>query len=50
MALSLAEQAMADGDYTMARQQAARAAQLLPAGADRQQAQDLAAEARRSHD
>lgn len=50
MALALAEQAMTEGDYNMARQQAARAVQLLPAGAERQQAQDIAADARRSHD
>lgn len=48
MALALAEQAMAEGDYAMARQQAARAIQLLPAGAERQQAQDIALDAKRS--
>ena len=48
MALALAEQAMTEGDYTQARQQAARAVQLLPAGAERQQAQDIAADAKRS--
>lgn len=50
MALSLAEQAMASGDYKEARQQAARAQKLLPLGAQRQRAQDIADEARRKHD
>jgi predicted Zn-dependent protease len=50
MALALAEQAMTEGDYSQARQQAARATQLLPPGTERQQAQDIAADARRSHD
>jgi len=47
MALSLAEQGMANGNYTDARQQAARAIKLLPAGAQRQRAQDIAEDARR---
>jgi predicted Zn-dependent protease len=47
MALSLAEQGMADGKYTDARQQAARAIKLLPPGAQRQRAQDIADDARR---
>lgn len=50
MALALAEQAMTEGDYTMARQQAARAIQLLPAGAERQQAQDIVVDAKHSRD
>ena len=48
MSLSLAEQSMADGDWTTARQQAARAMKLLPPGAQRQRAQDIADDARRS--
>jgi predicted Zn-dependent protease len=47
MALSLAEQGMADGKYADARQQAARAIKLLPPGAQRQRAQDIADDARR---
>jgi predicted Zn-dependent protease len=47
MALSLAEQGMADGKYTDARQQATRAIKLLPPGAQRQRAQDIADDARR---
>jgi predicted Zn-dependent protease len=47
MALSLAEQGMANGKYTDARQQAARAIKLLPPGAQRQRAQDIAEDARR---
>ena len=47
-ALSLAEQNMADGDLNGARQEATRALQLLPPGAQRQRAQDIADDARRS--
>ena len=47
-ALSIAEQNMADGDWNGARQQAARALKLLPPGAQRQRAQDIADDARRS--
>ncbi len=47
-ALSLAEQGMTDGDFEMARQQAERAARLLPAGPQRQRAQDIAEDAKRS--
>jgi predicted Zn-dependent protease len=46
-ALALAEQNMATGSYRQAIQEAQRAQQLLPAGAQRQRAQDLQAEARR---
>lgn len=49
-ALALAEQNMAQGDYKQAIGQAQRAAQLLPAGAQRQRAQDLLAEAQRLRD
>ncbi|HXQ50568.1 MAG TPA: M48 family metalloprotease [Stellaceae bacterium] len=49
-ALSLAEQGMADGDFNAARQEAARAIKLLPPGAQRQRAQDIADDARRSRD
>jgi predicted Zn-dependent protease len=49
-ALSLAEQGMADGDWGAARQEAARAIKLLPPGAQRQRAQDIADDARRSKD
>jgi predicted Zn-dependent protease len=47
MALSLAEEGMASGDYRQAREQAARAIKLLPPGPSRQQAEDLQGEARR---
>jgi predicted Zn-dependent protease len=47
MSLSLAEQSMANGDWVSARQQAIRAVGLLPPGAQRQRAQDLADDARR---
>ncbi len=47
MALSLAEQGMANGNYNEARQQAARAIKMLPPGAQRQRAQDIADDARR---
>jgi predicted Zn-dependent protease len=50
MALSLAEQGMADGDWKNARQQAQRAMKTLPPGPQRQRAQDIADEARRKHD
>jgi predicted Zn-dependent protease len=50
MALSLAEQSMANGSYVNARQQATRAMKILPPGPQRQRAQDIADEARRSHD
>ena len=49
-ALALAEQGMADGDWDNARQSAARALKLLPPGAQRQRAQDIADDARRSRD
>lgn len=49
-ALSLAEQAMADGDKTMARQQAQRAIKLLPAGSPgRLRAEDIQQEATRKN-
>jgi predicted Zn-dependent protease len=47
MALSLAEEGMASGDYRQAREQAVRAIKLLPPGLSRQQAEDLQGEARR---
>src|SRR5579883_2096411 len=47
MALALAEQGVAEGDYKMARQQADRAAKMLPAGPAKQRALDIADEARR---
>jgi len=47
MALSLAEEGIANGDYTQARQQAARALKLLPPGPSRQRALDLQGEAKR---
>jgi predicted Zn-dependent protease len=47
-ALSLAEQGMADGEWNNARLEAARALKLLPPGAQRQRAQDIADDARRS--
>ena len=50
MALSLAEQGMADGKYGDARQQAVRALKLLPPGAQRQRAQDIADDARRERE
>jgi len=47
-ALALAEQAMAEGDRTMARQQAERAIKLLPAGSPgRLRAEDIKIEAER---
>jgi len=46
-ALSISEQYMAQGDYRQAIGQAQRAQQLLPAGPQRQRAQDLLAEAKR---
>jgi predicted Zn-dependent protease len=50
MALALAEQGMAEGDWKAANQQAQRAMKLLPPGPARQQAQDLADDARRNKD
>jgi predicted Zn-dependent protease len=47
MALSLAEEGIANGDYRLAREQAARALKLLPPGSARQQAEDLQGEAKR---
>jgi hypothetical protein len=47
MALALAEEGIANGDYRQAREQAARAIQLLPPGTARQQAEDLQGEAKR---
>src|SRR5579883_197189 len=47
MALALAEEGVAEGDYKMARQQAERAARMLPAGPAKQRALDIADEARR---
>ena len=47
MALSLAEQGIAGGDFTQARQQAARALKLLPAGPAKQRALDIQSEAKR---
>jgi predicted Zn-dependent protease len=47
MALSLAEQGIAGGDFTQARQQAARALKSLPAGPARQRALDIQSEAKR---
>jgi predicted Zn-dependent protease len=49
-ALALAEQNMAQGNFREAGLQADRAQKLLPAGAQRQRAQDLAADAKRSRD
>jgi predicted Zn-dependent protease len=46
-ALSLAELNIVNGDYKEARQQAARALQLLPPGVAKQRALDLQAEAKR---
>ncbi len=47
MALSLAEEGMANGDYKQARQQATRAIHLLPPGVEKQQAIDLQGDAKR---
>ncbi|MDE1968152.1 MAG: M48 family metalloprotease [Alphaproteobacteria bacterium] len=49
-ALSLAEKGMADGDYKTAIQQSQRARQILPAGPQRQRAEDIEAEAKRIRD
>lgn len=49
-ALALAEQNMAQGNYRQAVGQAQRAQQTLPAGPQRQRAQDLLAEAKRQQD
>jgi predicted Zn-dependent protease len=47
MALALAEEGIADGSYGEARQQAARALKLLPAGPAKQRALDIQEEAKR---
>jgi len=47
MALALSEQGIAAGDFTLARQQAARALKLLPAGPAKQRALDIQSEAKR---
>ncbi|HXY98590.1 MAG TPA: M48 family metalloprotease [Stellaceae bacterium] len=47
MALALAEEGIANGDFTQARQQAARALKLLPPGPDKQRALDIQGEAKR---
>jgi predicted Zn-dependent protease len=47
MALALAEEGIANGDFTQARQQAARALKLLPPGPAKQRALDLQGEAKR---
>jgi predicted Zn-dependent protease len=47
MALALAEQGIAGGDFPQARQQAARALKLLPAGPAKQRALDIQSEAKR---
>jgi predicted Zn-dependent protease len=47
MALALAEEGIADGDYTQARQQASRAAKQLPPGPAKQRALDIQDEAKR---
>jgi predicted Zn-dependent protease len=47
MALCLAEEGIADGNYGEARQQAARALKLLPAGPSKQRALDIQEEAKR---
>jgi len=49
-ALSLAEEAMASGDYKSAGQQADRAIKILQPGADRQRAEDIRDEAKRMRD
>lgn len=49
-ALSLAEKGMADGDYKTAVEQAVRARQILPAGPQRQRAEDIYSEAKRIQD
>jgi predicted Zn-dependent protease len=46
-ALSVAQQGMAEGDFALAREQANRAIKLLPPGANRMTAEDIAAEAQR---
>lgn len=47
MALALAEEGMANGDYAEARMEAARAIKLLPFGVEQQRAMDIADDARR---
>jgi predicted Zn-dependent protease len=49
-ALALAEQNMAQGNFREAALQSDRAQKLLPAGAQRQRAQDLGADAKRNRD
>lgn len=49
-ALSLAEEGMTNGDYKTAIQQAQRARQILPAGPQRQRAEDIEADAKRIRD
>ena len=49
-ALSLAEEGMANGDYKTAIQQSQRARQILPAGPQRQRAEDIHSEAKRIQD
>jgi len=49
-ALSLAEEGMTNGDYKTAIQQSQRARQILPAGPQRQRAEDIEAEAKRIRD
>jgi predicted Zn-dependent protease len=49
-ALALAEQNMAQGNYREAMLQADRAQKILPAGPQRQRAQDLSADAKRNRD
>ncbi|MDE2228933.1 MAG: M48 family metalloprotease [Alphaproteobacteria bacterium] len=49
-ALSLAEEGMANGDYKTAIQQAQRARKLLPAGPQRQRAQDIYSQAKQLRD
>ncbi len=48
--LALAEQSMAEGNYREAGHQATRAQKLLPPGAQRQRAQDIAQDAKRQQD
>jgi predicted Zn-dependent protease len=48
--LALAEQGSSNGDRDMARHEALRAVQMLPAGPARQRAQDIADEAKRDAD
>jgi predicted Zn-dependent protease len=50
MSLALAEQGISNGDYGQARAQALRATKLLPPGAQRQRAQDIADDAQRERE